>query len=88
MFIEIIVISVIVYGIFLAVKGHKIQYHAFSKLGATLKNREWVQKESEQLLTTEEEVLFLTSLSGIRMKIIGVLLIAIPCSLLMLLNMF
>ncbi|MFT8319459.1 MAG: hypothetical protein ABF649_00980 [Bacillus sp. (in: firmicutes)] len=86
MFIQTVVIIIIVIGIFLARKGHKIQTHAFSQLGSTLTNRQLVQTESKHLLTIEEENLFLTSLSGIRLKIIGVLVIAIPCSVLILLH--
>ncbi|PKG25197.1 hypothetical protein [Niallia nealsonii] len=67
------------------VKGHLIQHKAYYHLGNMLNSPSYLTNE-ENILTVEAETLFLTSLSGVRLKIIGVLLIAIPSSILILVS--
>ncbi|HWJ80470.1 MAG TPA: hypothetical protein VNR61_20600 [Niallia sp.] len=86
MLIQIFIMLLIIGGLFLAVKGHFVQQHAYFRLGSTLVDKEWLEEEYENVLTPEEQRLFLTSLSGIRMKIVGALLVFIPLSILILLH--
>ena len=82
-----IFISIFIFiGILLAVKGHLVQHKAYYDLGNALNSRNLMLHEQENILTSEEESLFLTSLSGVRLKIIGALLIAIPSSILILVS--
>ena len=76
----------IISGLILTIKGHFVQQHAYLRLGSTLVEKKWLEEEFENLLTSEEKSLFLASLSGIRMKIVGALLVAIPVCILILLH--
>jgi hypothetical protein len=81
------VLLIVLIGIVLTLKGHLIQRNAFLQLGNTLSKRDTMLEKQKNQLTLEEESLFIASLSGIRMKIIGVLLIALTASVLILLNL-
>jgi len=85
MILQLFISIFIVIGILLTVKGHLIQHKAYYHLGNILNSRNYITN-GEMILTGEEESLFLTSLSGVRLKIIGVLLIAIPSSVLILVS--
>lgn len=84
MIIQCVVLLVLIGGIALMIKGHLVEHHAYVQLGDSLPAKKMEEEEWENLLTLEEENLFLNSLSGMRMKIIGALLIAIPASILIL----
>lgn len=84
MIIQSVILLILIGGIVLTVKGHLVQHHAYARLGASLPAKKYKEAEGEYLLTLEEENLFLSSLSGLRMKIIGAILIAIPTSILIL----
>ncbi|EOR26627.1 hypothetical protein KGR20_00560 [Cytobacillus oceanisediminis] len=87
MIIQCAVLLILIGGIVLTVKGHLVQHHAYARLGDSLPAKKYEEAELESLLTIEEENLFLSSLTGMRMKIIGALLIAIPASVLILFHL-
>ena len=84
MIIQIVILFILIAGIALTVKGHLVQHHAYTRLGDSLPAKKYQEEEYENLLTLEEELLFLSCLTGMRMKIVGALLIAIPASILIL----
>lgn len=88
MIIQCAILLILIGGIALMVKGHLVEHHAYIRLGDSLPSKKYEEEEWENLLTLEEENLFLRSLSGMRMKIIGVLLIAIPASILILFHIY
>ncbi len=85
--IQSVVLLILIGGVVLTVKGHLVQHHAYARLGDSLPAKKFTEAEGENLLTIEEENLFLSSLSGLRMKIIGAILIAIPSSILILFHL-
>lgn len=83
MFIQLILITIMLFGAFLSIKGRIVQRSSVWHLGNMLGGKRLLDEESYPI-TLEEENLFLRSLSGIRMKIVGALLMGITASLIIL----
>ncbi|MEK4667147.1 hypothetical protein [Niallia sp. FSL R7-0271] len=83
MFIQLILITIMLFGAFLSIKGRLVQRSSVWHLGNMLGQKGLLEEEAYSI-TLEEENLFLRSLSGIRMKIIGALMMGITASLIIL----
>lgn len=84
---DVVLVIILLFGIYIAAKGYHRQRQAFLVLGTTLAARKKEEFERTDALSSEEEALFLSSLSGIRWRIVGILFIAIPASLIILLHL-
>jgi len=82
-FIQLILITIMLFGAFLSIKGRLVQRSSVWHLGNMLGQKGLLEEEAYPI-TLEEENLFLRSLSGIRMKIIGALMMGITASLIIL----
>jgi len=82
-FIQLILITIMLFGAFLSIKGRLVQRSSVWHLGNMLGQKGLLEEEAYSI-TLEEENLFLRSLSGIRMKIIGALMMGITASLIIL----
>jgi hypothetical protein len=83
MFIQLVLISIMLFGAFLSIKGRIIQRSSFWHLSNLLGEKNLLD-EKLYPITLEEENLFLRSLTGIRMKIIGALMMGITAGLIIL----
>jgi len=83
MFIHLVLIAIMLFGAFLSIKGRIIQRTSFWHLGNMLGEKGLLDEELYPI-TLEEEHLFLRSLTGIRMKIIGTLMMGITAGLIIL----